>query len=191
MRIIAESKEENELVKKAGKEYGASAVMRENAYAVTMWCAADVKEKHDDIDDDGAEAFLEAYERRLVESSISGGWDFIEYADVSDYKRSDKQCNGETHVSNKTISEVIVKKMIEDGLMAKAIVPKLEDGGLKAYIGEHWFYFGGSEFEFTDPKEIPFDVLVEEIKFVLDDFRSKPHFHDEYLYYFRYLCENI
>ncbi len=89
--------------------------------------------------------------------------------------------------------KIIVKKMIEDGLMAKAIIPKLEDSGLRAYIGDYWFYFGGSEFEFTDPKNIPFSILVEEIKIVLDSFRetSDEECRDEYLYYYDYLCENI
>lgn len=45
----------------------------------------------------------------------------------------------------------ITKKMIEDGLISRVIIPKLEEDGLKAYIGDYWFYFGGSEFEDTDP----------------------------------------
>ena len=86
----------------------------------------------------------------------------------------------------------ITKKMIEDGLMSKVIIPKLEEDGLKAQIGEYWFYFGGSEFEYTNPKSIPFSVLVDEIKEVLDDFRKYPDiFEDEYLYYYYFLCENI
>ena len=90
------------------------------------------------------------------------------------------------------MKEYIGKKMVEDGLMAKVIVPKLENDGLKAYIGEHWFYFGGTEFEYTDPKDIPFGLLVEEIKSVLDDFSKHPEvFENEYLYYYWYLCENI
>lgn len=72
------------------------------------------------------------------------------------------------------MKEYIGKKLIEDGLMAKVIIPKLEDDGLKAYIGEHWFYFGGTEFEQTDPKDIPFGLLVGEIKSVLDDFFKHP-----------------
>ena len=86
----------------------------------------------------------------------------------------------------------IVKKMIEDGLMAKVIIPKQEDDGLKAYIGDNWFYFGGSEFEFTDPSNMPFGLLVEEIKTVLDAFyEDKDVFEDEYLYYYYYLYEHI
>lgn len=88
--------------------------------------------------------------------------------------------------------EYIGTKMIEDGLMSKVIIPFLDADGLKAQIGDHWFYFGGSEFEYTEPKEIPFDVLVSEIKSVLDDFyECSETYGDEYLYYYYYLCENI
>lgn len=85
MIIIAENKEENILVAKLSKKHSARAVMREDGYAVTFWSIEDVKEKHT-LSDDAAEAFLEAYENRLQESSISGGWDFIDYADISDYR---------------------------------------------------------------------------------------------------------
>ena len=90
------------------------------------------------------------------------------------------------------MKEYITKKMIEDGLMSKVIVPKLEYGGLVAHIGDYWFYAGRAEFDHTDPKEIPFEVLVNEIKDTLDDFYGYPEmFEDEYLYYYYYLCENI
>lgn len=86
----------------------------------------------------------------------------------------------------------ITQKLIEDGLMAKVIIPKLEDGVLVCYIGDYWFYFGGSEFEHTDPNDIPFWILVNEIKYVLDDFYKFPEmFGDEYMYYYYYLCEHI
>lgn len=86
----------------------------------------------------------------------------------------------------------ITKKLIEDGLMAKVIVPELCEDGLVCYIGDYWFYFGGSEFEYTDPKDIPFSVLVDEIKTVLDDFYKHPEmFENEYMYYYYYLCEHI
>ena len=86
----------------------------------------------------------------------------------------------------------IGRKMIEDGLMSKVIIPKLEDGELAAHIGDCWFWFGGTEFKYTDPKEIPFNILVDEIKECLDDFYEHPDmFDNEYLYYYYYLCENI
>ena len=86
----------------------------------------------------------------------------------------------------------IGKKMIEDGLMSKVIVPFLDEDGLKAQIGDYWFYFGGTEFEYTDTKDIPFGILVNEIKECLDAFYECPEvYEDEYLYYYYYLCENI
>ncbi len=89
MIIIAENKQENELVKELVKELEGRCtvrgIMREDGYAMTVWSVADVQEKYD-ISDENAEAFLEAYERRLAESSISGGWDFIDYADLSEYE---------------------------------------------------------------------------------------------------------
>lgn len=87
------------------------------------------------------------------------------------------------------MKKLITKKLIKDGLKAKIIIPELTEDGLKAYIGSSWFFFGGSEFEQTDPKEIPFDTLVDEIKSVLDDFQTE--FEDEYLYYFFYLNEKL
>ena len=87
--------------------------------------------------------------------------------------------------------QYIETKMIEDGLMAKVIIPKLEADGLKAYIGDYWFYFGGAELECTEPKEIPFGLLVEEIKAVLNYFYTTEETKDEYLYYYYYLCEHI
>lgn len=89
-------------------------------------------------------------------------------------------------------TKYITQKLIEDGLMAKVIVPKLEENELVCHIGDYWFYFGGSEFEYTDPNDIPFSVLVNEIKDVLDDFYKHPEiFGDEYMYYYYYLCEHI
>lgn len=39
------------------------------------------------------------------------------------------------------MKHIITKKMIEDGLISKVIIPKLEEDGLKAYIGDYWFYY--------------------------------------------------
>ena len=87
------------------------------------------------------------------------------------------------------MKKLITGKLIRDGLKAKLIVPELGDDGLIARIGDNWFFFGGSEFEYTKPEEIPFDVLINEIKLVLDDFQTE--FEDEYLYYFFYLNEKL
>lgn len=90
------------------------------------------------------------------------------------------------------MKKIITKKMIEDGLMAKVIIPQLEDDGLKAYIGDNWFYFGGSEFEFTDPKDMSIWLLAEEIKSALDSLDDVVEGNDgEYLYYYYYLCAMI
>lgn len=90
------------------------------------------------------------------------------------------------------MKKIITKKMIEDGLMAKVIIPKLEDDGLKAYIGDNWFYFGGSEFEYTDPKDMSIWLLTEEIKSALDSLDDVLEGNDgEYLYYYYYLCAMI
>ena len=90
------------------------------------------------------------------------------------------------------MKKIITKKMIEDGLMAKVIIPTLEDDGLKAYIGDNWFYFGGSEFEYTDPKDMSIWLLAEEIKSALDSLDDVLEENDgEYLYYYYYLCAMI
>ena len=92
----------------------------------------------------------------------------------------------------KTATHYIGRKMIEDGLMSRVIVPKLEADGLKAYIGRDWFYFGGSEFEHSKPDEIPFEALVEEIKSVLDCLlKNGKANEDEYKYYHYCLCKYI
>lgn len=80
--------------------------------------------------------------------------------------------------------KAIAAKMIEDGINQGIVKPVLDDGELICKIGDCWFYFGGHEFENTDPSEIPFDILVNEIMFALEDL-------DEYLYYLHYLNEHI
>ena len=88
--------------------------------------------------------------------------------------------------------QYIERKMIEDGIISKVIIPFLDDDGLKAQIGDYWFWFGGQEYEYTDPKDIPFDILVSEIKECLDGFyHDWDDYENEYLYYYYYLCENI
>ena len=89
------------------------------------------------------------------------------------------------------MSEFITLRLIELGVQLGVIIPKLESDGLKAYIGEYWFFFGGSEFESTEPSKIPFAVLIREIRNALSSFRETPEFQDEYRYYYYYLCENV
>lgn len=86
--------------------------------------------------------------------------------------------------------ERITKQMIVNGLNQDIIKPILDDGELVCEIGDGWFYFGGHEFENTDPSDIPFDVLVNEILTVLDAFHDDwQDYKDEYLYYLYYLNE--
>ena len=86
----------------------------------------------------------------------------------------------------------IGRKMIEDGLMSKVIIPSIEDQYLVVTIGEHYFYSNILDDEYDNADDIPFGVLVTEIKDALDDFYGCPDvFEDEYLYYYYYLCENI
>lgn len=90
--------------------------------------------------------------------------------------------------------ETITKKMVEDGLMAKVIIPVLDEDGLKAHIGEYWFYFGGN-YPFsnintdTNPDGADLFLLAEEIYIVLNELKTENE--TEYLYYFYCLCENI
>ena len=90
------------------------------------------------------------------------------------------------------MKEYITRKMIEDGLMAKIILNSFEDEYLVTTIGEYWFYTHSDELQYDNVNDIPFAVLVDEIKETLDDFYRNPDmFGDEYLYYYYYLCENI
>ena len=82
----------------------------------------------------------------------------------------------------------ITKKLIEDGLMANVITIKFKDGDSRCYIGDYWFNID-NEYDFTNA---PFGAKTERIKRVLDAFYECPDvFHDEYLYYYHYLCEHI
>lgn len=95
MKFIAETKEENSFAEKLAKEYRqlygrkATAIKRENAYAVSMWSATDIQEKHN-LSDEKAEKFLEDYESILKDRSRESGWNFIEYADISDYTENEE-----------------------------------------------------------------------------------------------------
>lgn len=84
----------------------------------------------------------------------------------------------------------ITKEMVEIGLHTEIIQPKLDCGELTAHIGSQWFYFGGHEFENTDPAEIDFDTLASEIYTTLEAFREDwEDYEDEYLYYYWHLVE--
>lgn len=91
------------------------------------------------------------------------------------------------------MNEYITKKMVEDGLMSKVIIPEFEDDiTLLITIGDNFFVITCFEFDYKNVSEIPFEILVNEIKDTLDNFYWHPYmFEDEYLYYYYYLCENI
>lgn len=89
---------------------------------------------------------------------------------------------------------IITLDMITLGLKQGIIIPKVEGDGCRCYIGDYWFYFGGSEFEgIEELSEIPEDVLPTEIKIALDAFiETENHdFETEYMYYYYYLLENL
>lgn len=94
------------------------------------------------------------------------------------------------------MKEYINKKMIEDGLISGVIIPCMYHGELACEIGDSWFWFGGTEFEYTNPDDMSFSLKVQEIKTVLDAFyedarNGDEYIMDEYLYYYYYLCEHI
>lgn len=124
----------------------------------------------------------------------------IAYAEkVKDFEQFLLNCCNETTPSNaESESEnedenIITLDMITLGLKQGIIIPKAEGDGLKCYIGDYWFYFGGLEFEYTDPKDVPEDVLPTEIKIALDAFieTENREFETEYMYYYYYLLENL
>ncbi len=81
--------------------------------------------------------------------------------------------------------------MIEAGLKLGLIRPQQSGQGLIAYIGEHWFFFGGIEFENANPDNLdPIDLEIE-IKSALDSFRKCPDYETEYAYYYWFLKKNI
>lgn len=102
MIIIAETHEENEIVAKLAKEHSCRAIAREDGYGFTVWSVNDLKSKYPEISDDDALCFLEKYENRLKEGCISGGWDFLDYADYSECP----SLNGE-EVKDSKIAQIV------------------------------------------------------------------------------------
>lgn len=92
---------------------------------------------------------------------------------------------------------MITKEQIKIGLdsgVVKLVVDPMEHGTV-CQIGENWFYFGGLTAEEMSPDEyrrdIPQETIVDEIFSVLNDFRERPEFIDEYRYYDAMLSESI
>jgi hypothetical protein len=82
--------------------------------------------------------------------------------------------------------------MIKDGIKSRIIIPKLESNGFICYIGDIWFFFGSN----IEPKDMNVDLLVNEIKCVLDDWYEDACNGDyecraDYLYCYDCLCINI
>ena len=65
------------------------------------------------------------------------------------------------------MDKYITRKMIEDGLMAKIILNSFEDEYLVTTIGEYWFYTSANELKYDNVNDIPFTVLVDEIKEII------------------------
>lgn len=98
-------------------------------------------------------------------------------------------------MNNLKVARRISRGMILNGLKNGSIKVTNDDDGLKAQIGEYWFYFGcldGEEFD-EERNDIIHNInqQAEEIKSVLDDFYDCPEIYsDEYLYYYFYLAEH-
>lgn len=87
---------------------------------------------------------------------------------------------------------LITKEMIRQGSQTNVIRleadPNGSDGrGTVCTIGDYWFYFGGLLAEELTPDEyrenVPMEEIIDEIYRVLDDFRGRSEFEDEYNYY--------
>lgn len=119
-------------------------------------------------------------------------------ADIDDYSIAVEEAIGflgqALDESDDEDENIITLEMIKEGLKQGLIIPKVEGDGLKCYIGEYFFYFGGSEFEgIEELSEIPKDVLPIEIRTALDAFNKTENreFETEYMYYYYYLLENL
>lgn len=110
--------------------------------------------------------------------------------------RKNKEYRGEesppkTERNSGEMEQIIVKKMVEDGLMAKAIITELKEDSCSARIGVYEIPFRVRENHKKSNGEIPFGALVEAIKESLDFLRTSPGYNHRYLYCYNYLCENI
>lgn len=86
------------------------------------------------------------------------------------------------------ITEELIRTGLETGIIR---IFNEDNEPLSAEIGMSWFYFGGHEFENVDPKDIPTDIIVNEIKSVLDGFSKEEATREKYLYYYWYLVGNL
>lgn len=109
MIFVAENKEENKLVEQLAKKQGGTAYLREDSYAITRWSVDDVLHSQPALSREAAEKFLEDHESKLVESSVSGGWDFIDYADYLEYKAA-----GQARTVEQLIEENIARDQMTE-----------------------------------------------------------------------------
>lgn len=95
---------------------------------------------------------------------------------------------GNEFIVSETYKEFITRKMVEDGLMANVIQPRIENGDCKIKIGDYSFNI----YHIKQLDNITTFGLAEEIYDVLTDFYNGPDTYDtEYQYYYYYLQEHI
>lgn len=99
MIFIAENDYENELAKQLAEQYGGKYYTRENAYGLTVWSVEDVKEVSE-LSDEEAREFLDLYEDKLGQGSVTGGWAFLENADYSEIRASEQEVVPTVDLSN-------------------------------------------------------------------------------------------
>ena len=81
----------------------------------------------------------------------------------------------------------ITLKMVEDGLMSKAIIPFIDkNNNLKVTIGDYCFNAK------NNCTAIPNTfALAIDIHYVLTSFYFMDEYFAEYMYYYKYLCKHI
>ena len=84
------------------------------------------------------------------------------------------------------ITKAMIRHGINRGLITFGVDPNLDSGTI-CKIGDNWFYFGGETAAEMNPEEylkaVPQEDIINEIFDVLDDFKDKDEFVDEYMYY--------
>ena len=88
----------------------------------------------------------------------------------------------------------ITKKMVEDGLMSKAITITYElDNTPRVHIGKHGFWVNPDhlDMKLIRPGQLPFWYLADRIHYILDSIYQVHDFYEEYEYYYKWLCDNI
>ena len=89
---------------------------------------------------------------------------------------------------------IILNKMIEDGLMGKAIIPYLNKQNIIVDIGNYSITTEYSCINRDDFKNLSRQIIVMVVRDSLDEIyndKEERNIVDEYLYYFFYLCEHI